>query len=275
MHKYYEFQYNSLCIFLDNKYIYKEMGNDYTLTIDKLMVFVPERFLADEKYRKGHLSIIAPAPGTRILGMHTPQMKSVAKDLVKNGDWRRQVEIWQRHRPLTGPDGLTHEERMIWGLVIDYAKVPLSERLQMLEKFIPAIDNWAICDNFCCNAKWVDREDQERIWAYLVGLMDAREEFRARVGLVLALAHYLDPAHLVRTLDTLCRRGYGDEDPYYIRMAAAWLLAEALCKQYESALPYVERPALSRWIHNKAIQKARESYRITPEQKAYLNTLKY
>ena len=240
-----------------------------------LQRFVPERFLCDERYRRGHISILAPAEGTRILGMHTPEMKQVARDLVRSGEWREQLERWTTHQPLTGAEGLTHEERMIWGLVLDGAKMPLAERLAAIDAFIPAIDNWAICDNFCCNAKWVDREDQERIWAYLVGLMDAREEFRARVGLVLALAHYLDPAHLVRTLDTLCRRGYGDEDPYYIRMAAAWLLAEALCKQYESALPYVERPALSRWIHNKAIQKARESYRITPEQKAYLNTLKY
>lgn len=274
MHKYYEFQYNSLCIFLDNKYIYKEMGNDYTLTIDKLMVFVPERFLADEKYRKGHLSIIAPAPGTRILGMHTPQMKSVAKDLVKNGDWRRQVEIWQRHRPLTGPDGLTHEERMIWGLVIDYAKVPLSERLQMLEKFIPAIDNWAICDNFCCNAKWVEKEDKGLVWKFAEDLIASEGEFRCRVGLILALAHYLDGKHLAVTIETVVSRGYRDDDPYYIRMGAAWLMAEALCRGYEITLPYIQERRLSRWIHNKSIQKARESWRISPEQKAFLNTLK-
>ena len=140
-----------------------------------LMSFVPERFLTDEKYRRGHISILAPAEGTRILGMHTPEMKLVAKELAKRGNWREQIETWSgdclpsagNKRPLTGKDGLTHEERMIWGLVIDYVKVPLEERLEMIEEFIPAVDNWAICDNFCCNAHWVEKEDKERIWSFI------------------------------------------------------------------------------------------------------------
>ena len=240
-----------------------------------LAQFVPERFLNDEKYRRGHIAILAPAEGTRILGMHTPEMKKVAKEMVRKGEWREQVSLWTSRQPLTGPDGLTHEERMIWGLVLDYAKMPIEERLQAIEGFIPAIDNWALCDNFCCNAKWVEKEDKEKIWEYMAYLIGSPEEFRARVGLVLALAHFLDPAHIVRTLDAVDVRGYRDEDPYYIRMAAAWLFAEALCRQYNIALPYIENRRLSRWIHNKAIQKARESWRITPEQKASLNDLKY
>ena len=104
-----------------------------------LMSFVPERFLTDEKYRRGHINILAPREGTRILGMHTPEMKLVAKQLVKSGEWEGQLAQWSGRetsdsnskassdgrRPLTGKDGLTHEERMIWGLVIDYVKVPL------------------------------------------------------------------------------------------------------------------------------------------------------
>ena len=113
-----------------------------------LMTFVPERFLTDEKYRRGHINILAPREGTRILGMHTPEMKLVAKQLVKSGEWEGQLAQWSGRetsdsnskansdgkRPLTGKDGLTHEERMIWGLVIDYVKVPLEERLEMIEE---------------------------------------------------------------------------------------------------------------------------------------------
>ena len=253
-----------------------------------LMTFVPERFLTDEKYRRGHINILAPREGTRILGMHTPEMKLVAKQLVKSGEWEGQLAQWSGRetsdsnskassdgrRPLTGKDGLTHEERMIWGLVIDYVKVPLEERLEMIEEFIPAVDNWAICDNFCCNAHWVEKEDKERIWSFISELIDSKEEFRVRVGLILALAHFLDNDNLPRTLDTVAERAYRDEDPYYIRMGAAWLFAEALCKQYESALPYIKSRRLSPWIHNKSIQKARESYRISEERKAELKSLR-
>ena len=256
-----------------------------------LMSFVPERFLTDEKYRRGHINILAPREGTRILGMHTPEMKLVAKQLVKSGEWERQLAQWSGReasstdnsggkagkagkRPLTGENGLTHEERMIWGLVIDYVKVPLEERLEMIEEFIPAVDNWAICDNFCCNAHWVEKEDKERIWSFISGLIDSKEEFRARVGLILALAHFLDNDNLPRTLNTVAERAYRDEDPYYIRMGAAWLFAEALCKQYESALPYIKSRRLSPWIHNKSIQKARESYRISEDRKTELKSMK-
>lgn len=271
-----------------------------------LMTFVPERFLTDEKYRRGHINILAPRQGTRILGMHTPEMKHIAKQLVKSGEWEGQLATWSGReagntdstgrdtgreagkeasstdnsggkagrRPLTGKDGLSHEERMIWGLVIDYVKVPLEERLKMIEEFIPAVDNWAICDNFCCNAHWVEKEDKERIWSFISELIDSKEEFRARVGLILALAHFLDNDNLPRTLDTVAERAYRDEDPYYIRMGAAWLFAEALCKQYDSTLPYIKSRRLSPWIHNKSIQKARESYRISEERKAELKSMK-
>ena len=265
-----------------------------------LMSFMPERFLTDEKYRRGHINILAPREGTRILGMHTPEMKLVAKQLVKSGEWEGQLATWSGRetgdsdretsdsnskasnskassdgkRPLTGKDGLTHEERMIWGLVIDYVKVPLEERLEMIEEFIPAVDNWAICDNFCCNAHWVEKEDKERIWSFISGLIDSKEEFRVRVGLILALAHFLDKDNLPRTIKAVADRAFSDEDPYYIRMGAAWLFAEALCKQYESALPYIKSRRLSPWIHNKSIQKARESYRISEERKAELKSLR-
>ena len=244
------------------------------LTESYLLSLVPERFLTDPKYRAGHIRILAPKEGTRILGMHTPEMKQVARDLVRSGAWREQVRAWERHTPLTGKDGLTHEERMIWGLVLDAAKIPLRERLGHLDAFIPAIDNWALCDNLCSNAKWVKKKDREQVWTYVRGLIDDREEFRARVGLILSLAHFLDEATLPRTLEYVARRGYTDEDPYYIRMGAAWLFAEGLCKQYETALAFITGRRLSRWIHNKAIQKARESWRIGDERKQKLQRLK-
>ena len=244
------------------------------LTEEYLKTFVPERFLSDEHYRRGHIGILAPAEGTRVLGMHTPEMKQVAKDLVRSGAWQEQVAAWESHRPLTGAEGLTHEERMIWGLTLDYVKVPLDQRLALIDKFIPAVDNWALCDNFCCNSKWLDKEDKEQVWAFVRELIRSGEEFRSRVGLILALAHFLGPEEVVCTLETVVQRGYEDSDSYYIRMGAAWLFAEALCKQYDIAVPYIEGRMLAPWIHNKAIQKARESWRVPADVKDYLQTLK-
>lgn len=239
--------------------------------LDYLISLVSERFTSDERYRRGHLSILAPAPGTKVLGMHTPEMKKVAKDLVRSGEWREQLALWGNSAQLTGPEGLTHEERMIWGLVVDYAGVSLDERIELMEKFIPSVDNWALCDNFCCNAKWIGKEDKERVWAFVRGLIISEGEFRVRVGLVLALAHYLDAGNMVRTLESVAACGFDDNAPYYIRMAVAWLFAEALCKSYETALPFIRERRLSSWIRRKAIQKARESWRISPEQKQELS----
>ena len=245
------------------------------ITEEYLLGFVPERFLQDERYRKGHIGILSPKEGTRILGMHTPEMKKVAKALSRSEDFREQLSVWKEHRPLGGADGLTHEERMIWGLAIDYAKVPLEERLSLVEEFVPCVDNWALCDNFCCNAAWVEKSDKKRVWEFIKGLIFSREEFTSRVGVILALAHYLDESNLERTIRTVEERAYADTDPYYIRMGAAWIIAEALCKGYDKTLPYLLEHRFPRWIHNKAIQKARESFRISDERKEYLRSLKY
>ena len=244
------------------------------IELDYLISFVPERFVSDERYRRGHLNVLAASPGTKVLGMHTPEMKKVAKELVRSGEWRAQLEVWGNSAHLTGSEGLTHEERMIWGLVVDYAKVPLAERLELIEKFIPSVDNWAICDNFCCNAKWVEKEDKALVWEFVRGLIESEDEFRVRVGLVLALAHYLDAGNMVRTLESVAARGFDDNAPYYVRMAVAWLFSEALCRNYDVALPFIQGHRLSPWIHRKAIQKARESWRISEWQKHELTELR-
>ena len=124
------------------------------------------------------------------------------------------------------------------------------------------------------DAKWVEKEDKALLWPRLKGLMDSGEEFRARVGLILSLAHFLDAENLPRTLDYVVQRGFKDTDPYYIRMGAAWLMAEGLCKHFDLAKTYFQERRLSRWIHNKALQKARESWRMTDERKEYLQSLK-
>lgn len=247
------------------------------ITQEKILALVDGKYLSDPHYREWHLRIIAPPPGTKVYGLHTPQMKALARELVAGGDWRRQIGEWKDHVPLVGEGGLSLEERMIWGFAIDFAgKVSPFERVSLCEEFIPAVDSWSICDSFCSGAKWVARKDDRKtLWPWILSLLASGEEFRCRVGLVLMLDYYLDEEYLPLTLDAVVQRRISDEAPFYMRMAAAWLFSQALAKDYGRTLPYISTPALlSPWIRNMSIRKARESFRVSAEQKAELLSLK-
>ena len=192
---------------------------------------VCKRFRTDEHYRSGHIHIIAPAPGTVILGLHTPEMKAAAKVLARRGDISRILDDWQA-------DGaLTHDERIIWGLTLNYMKCPVSERVERIRAFLPVIDNWAICDTFCCNAKWVRGDD---IRPFILDcIREGQPEFTRRVGLVLMMCHFLDGEHLERTFSDLASMKLQPAEPYYVQMAVAWLLATALAKAPDATRRFV------------------------------------
>lgn len=238
---------------------------------DRLKPYIAPRFLADERYRRGHINIVAPKPGTVILGLHTPEMKALAKEFVRTGEWQILVAEFAKQVPLRAgdPQPLAHEERIIWGLMIDYAKVDFDDRCRLVEDFLPAIDNWAICDTFCCNSRWADKAGREALWAFLDRLFAVLPgskdyEFTLRVALILAMGHCLNAASLPRTFAKLRDLRLPAESPYYIRMGAAWLLATALAKHPDETRRFVSDPAsqLSSDIVKLYVRKARES-RIT------------
>lgn len=242
---------------------------------DMLLPLVCERYKTDPKYRQGHLNVLAPKPGTVVLGLHTPQMKEVAKELSRHPDWQKTLEAFSREN---SAKPLTHDERMVWGLMLDYVDCPLKERLHYIDAFIPAIDNWAICDNFCCNAKWLakltrtrnigrskaasprthaevpdtlstnsdipaeDRQltdDKETVWKWMHKHFAATEEFDRRVSIVLALDYFLEPENIDRTLATIAALRLREGEPYYIQMAVAWLLATALARNPDKTRAFV------------------------------------
>lgn len=233
-----------------------------------LRTLVCERYLNDPRYRQGHISIIAAAPGTEILGMHTPEMKAVARRLVCRDTWRDTLAGWAGHKPLTGEGGLCHEERMIWGLAICYAKAPLGERLALLDSFLPAIDNWAICDNLCCNSKWMAKADKNIVKPYLESLFRSGEEWRVRVAVILSMCHFLSGEDLDWTFSQLDALALPEGQPYYIRMGIAWLLATALAKAPDRTRGYLRTTTLPSDILRLYKRKARESRR-TRETEAF------
>ena len=139
---------------------------------------------------------------------------------------------------------------------------------QALNRFLPYMDNWATCDQ---TSPRVFRKHRKELLKEIRKWIGSEETYTVRFGIGMLMEHYLDedfdPAY--PELAAAVR-----SEEYYVNMMTAWYFATALAKQYDAVLPYIENHSLDDWTHNKAIQKAIESYRITPEQKAYLRTLK-
>lgn len=191
--------------------------------------------------------------------MHKPEMQVEAKAIVARKDWKEWLEDWK-----STANTLSHEERSIWGLVIDYLKCSIDERLALVNSFLPAINSWAICDTFCCNAKWAGRpQDKEKIWKYILKLLKSYEEFTRRVGIVLMMCHFLTDDTIRNTFEAITAMHLKDNEPYYIRMAVAWLLATALAKAPERTRTFVSSAdsGIPSDILKLYVRKARESFR--------------
>ena len=137
-----------------------------------------------------------------------------------------------------------------------------------LERFLPYIDNWATCDML---RPKIFKKHTEKLIRNIKKWLTSDRIYTVRFGMGMLMAFYLNDAFKPEYPELVC---LVRSDEYYIKMMTAWYFATALSKQYDAVLPYLEQKRLDTWTHNKTIQKAVESYRITPEQKAYLKKLK-
>lgn len=247
-------------ILADKKEIRKYFDKYYSE--EKFLPKVCDRFLNDEHYREGHIHILACRPGTEVIGLHKPEMQEFAMEIVRRDDWHEIIKDWEEFCPIS------HEERSIWGLCIDYAKCSLKERLEMMDKFVEVIDNWAICDTFCCNSDWV-RKNKKEVWEHIEKYLCSEAEFTRRVGIIMMLRHYLSEDYIDATFKRLTQMHLHEGEPYYIRMGVAWLLATALAKSEEKTRAFVSSPSsrIPDDIKKLYIRKARESL-ITKNVKA-------
>lgn len=187
---------------------------------EMLQPLVSVRFATEPKYREGHIRIINALPGRRIMGLHVPDMKKVAKELARREDAADIIRGFEKESEAesTGIYGsrLTYEETVVWGLMVNAMKVSWEDRAEMLRKYIPVLDNWAVCDTFCCNAKWVDdgirssdlpgisfsRKSRTLrsgikctkigLWDFLQPYWKSRHEFEVRFAIVMSMVHFLD-----------------------------------------------------------------------------------
>ena len=232
---------------------------------EKYLPEVCDKFLNDEHYRQGHIHILACKPGTEVIGLHKPEMQKIAMKIVRRADWHECIKDWEDY---AGISPLSHDERSIWGLCIDYAKCTLSERLEMMDKFVEVIDNWAICDTFCCNSDWVKKNKKE-VWEHIGNYLDSDQEFTRRVAIILMLRHYLTEDYIDATFKRLTQMNLQEGEPYYVRMGIAWLLATALAKSEEKTRDFASSLSsqIPNDIKNLYVRKARESL-ITKNVKA-------
>ncbi|MGN0654658.1 MAG: DNA alkylation repair protein [Oscillospiraceae bacterium] len=214
---------------------------------------------ADEKYRDFHSSLMPTIPKENIIGVRVPDVKNIAKEFRSREDIGEFLcDLPHRY----------YEENNLHIFIISAIK-DYETCLAEVEKFLPYIDNWATCDG--SNPKALLKQPNkfyEKIKVWLKS--DKTYTVRYAVDILMNRV-YLEDNFSVEHLD-LASSIVSDE--YYINMAVAWYFATALAKQYESTLPYIEKQKLPVWTHNKAIQKAIESRRVTDEHKEYLKSLK-
>ena len=193
-----------------------------------------------------------------ITGVRIPEIRRIAKLIVRD-DWRSYLEDEPRN----------FEEEVLKGIVIATAPMETSERIVLTESFLPHIDNWATCDYFCNS--WKTEPDDSDVWDYFSGLMRSDDEFRMRVSVVLRMDKFADEEHYRMLLEDI--QDY-DNEGYYYRMGAAWAVCECYVKFPEMTKKVLESSRLCDWTQNKSIQKIRESYRVSAEDKESLLALK-
>lgn len=235
---------------------------------ERLTPLISGRFLHEEKYRQGHIRIINALPGRRILGLHLPEMKQVAKELARQADVLEILHAFEQEHQ-ADRFGLTYEETLVWGLTINALKCTSDERLDLLKKYIPVLDNWAVCDSFCCNAKWALKMPSGELWSFLQIYFQSKREFEVRFAIVMSMCYLMKEEwisnvfHQLEALDlSTIRSEYTSlPSPYYVRMGMAWLLATALAKFPDQTRNFVNTSSLTEDVKRLYVRKARESFR--------------
>lgn len=208
--------------------------------------------LSEEKYRNFHSSLL---PGVKnILGVRMPLIKKIAREIAKD-DWKGFFEA--------ADEGI-YEMKMLKGLSVAFAKCSAEEKIQYLERFIPLVDNWAICDCVCGSLK--PKKEEEQLYFDFATVFAQKEgEYEARVGIVLLMDCFFTEKWIDKSLEAFKKVHMGK---YYTDMALAWALSIGLIKFEDKTLEFMESTALSDFVYNKALQKARESLRVSESRKA-------
>ncbi|TYZ22910.1 DNA alkylation repair protein [Selenomonas ruminis] len=213
--------------------------------------------LQDKKYRAFHCKLIPTVDPETVIGVRTPALRQLAK-AIKGEEAERFLSVLPHQY---------YDENQLHAFLLSERK-DFAECLDGVNAFLPYVNNWATCDQLIPK---VFGKHRSKLLAPINVWLHSSETYTVRFAVKMLMEHFLDE-DFDRSYLSMVAALRSEE--YYINMMTAWYFATALAKQYQAALPFLEEKQLAAWTHNKAIQKAIESRRITPEQKAYLRTLK-
>ena len=211
----------------------------------------------DAEYAAFQAKLTPSVDKARFIGVRVPEVRKLAKQLCQEPSAQEfLLELPHQY----------YDENMLHALLIseirDYEKA-----VGETARFLPYVDNWAVCDIL---SPKVFRKHKPELLEKIRQWVSSGETYTIRFGVEMLMSHYLDADFRPEYLEIPAELR---SEEYYVNMMIAWFFATALAKQWEAAIPYLEQGRLSAWVHKKTIQKARESYRITDAQKAYLKTL--
>ena len=213
--------------------------------------------MQDLGYRDFSSALIPNVSKELVIGVRTPELRKLSKEILKSGE----AESFMAELP--------HkylEENHLHGFLIAQTK-DFDSCIEALDKFLPFVDNWATCDGI---RPKIFAKHKEELLSHIKRWISSEHGYTKRFGMEMLMCHFLDEDFKSEFLDL----ANIPSEEYYVNMMAAWFYASALTKQYEQTLPYFVEKRLPKWVHNKAIQKARESYQVSKEHKDYLKNLK-
>lgn len=221
---------------------------------------IRERLFAEQdvKYRDFQAKLLPTIEAESMIGVRTPVLRALAREYEKKEDIKEFLE------------DLPHayfDENQLHAFIIERTK-DYGECVELVEKFLPYVDNWATCDQM---SPKIFKKHLPEIKKKAYEWIESAHTYTVRYGVGVLMEHFLGDAFDVSQAEIVAAIR---SDEYYVKMMVAWYFATALAKQYDSVLPFLLDEKLDPWTHNKAIQKAIESNRISPETKAYLRTLK-
>lgn len=198
-------------------------------------------------------------PPSHFIGVRVPLLRTIARSFAKE---EAASQRFLSHLPHS-----YYEEDMLHGMLISLVK-DYDRCLDLIDRFLPYVDNWAVCDTL---SPKVFAKHKAQLLENILRWSSSSHTYTCRFGLRMLMTHFLDDSF---SADFLEIPAAIRSEEYYVKMMVAWFFATALAKQWEATLPYLENRQLDPWTHRKTIQKAIESYRIPPERKDYLRTLR-
>ncbi len=214
--------------------------------------------LQDIKYRDFQAKLIPNIDINMVIGVRTPDLKKYAKELIKNNNYSSFL------------NDLPHkyfDENQLHAFIISELK-DFDKCIEYINEFLPYVDNWATCDQM---SPKIFKKYPDKLISNIKKWIKSKKTYTIRFGIGMLMQYYLDDNFKKEYLELISNIRSNE---YYVNMMISWFFATALAKKYEDTIIYLENNKLDTWVHNKTIQKAIESYRITDEQKDYLKSLK-